>query len=174
MATLTRDVHYEATFRRESPGLLRLVRRVLDAAEAEDVVQDAFVRLAADPVRTRPDAEVAAWLRRVALNLAFNRLRDLRRWHARAERGGRLELAERGAADQAGPLHEVLRQEERLEVRRTLADLPDKQRDCLLLRHTGFSYAEIAATLGVPVGSVGTTLARAERAFRTAHEGASS
>ena len=59
-----------------------------------------------------------------------------------------------------------LRQEEQAEVRRALAELPERQRTCLLLRHSGYSYAEIAATLGVATGSVGVLLARGEQAFR--------
>ena len=159
---------YDERVLRLTPALLDLLARVLrDRSEAEDVLQETFLRLVDDPVGDRPEVEVAAWLRRVGLNLAFNRLRDTRRWHERAERGGRLSLAGGGGA---GPLDDVLRTEEQEAVRRSLARLPEKQRACLLLRHTGYSYAEIAASLGVPVGSVGTTLARAERAFRTIHE----
>lgn len=158
---------YDAAFKGLAERLTSVARRVVgDAAEAEDVVQEAFLRLASDPVLDRPADEVAAWLNRVTLNLAFNRLRDTRRWHHRAEKGGRLHA--QTASDD--PLHAVLRSEQQEGVRAVLSQLPDKQRDCLLLRHSGYSYAEIAATLGVPPGSVGTTLARAERAFRALHE----
>ncbi len=54
-------------------------------------------------------------------------------------------------------------------MRRALAALPERQRDCLLLRHSGCSYAEIAAALGIAIGSVGVILARAERAFRESY-----
>lgn len=159
---------YDQRVLRLTPALLDLLARVLrDRAEAEDVLQETFLRLVDDPVADRPEPEVAAWLRRVGLNLAFNRLRDMRRWHERAERGGRLSLA---TGEGAEPLDDVLRAEQQEAVRRSLQQLPEKQRACLLLRHTGYSYAEIAATLGIPAGSVGTTLARAERAFRTVHE----
>ena len=57
----------------------------------------------------------------------------------------------------------------RLEQRRALNSLPERQRACLLLRHAGYSYAEIAATLDLAVGSVGVLLARGERAFREAY-----
>ena len=67
--------------------LERLVAGVLDRSEAEDVVQEALIRLGADPVRHRPYPEVAPWLRRACLNLAFNRRRDLARWRQRAVRG---------------------------------------------------------------------------------------
>ena len=158
---------FDAAYRDMAPRLIGVVSRVVgERAEAEDVVQEAFLKLDGQPVLDRPSGEVAAWLHRVALNLAFNRVRDRRRWHDRAERGGRLHLA---TNEQAEPLTEVLRAEEQTRVRASLALLPPKQRDCLLLRHSGYSYAEIADTLGIATGSVGNTLARAERAFRLHH-----
>jgi RNA polymerase sigma factor (sigma-70 family) len=134
-----------------------------DRSDAEDTAQDAFVKLAADPVLHRPDAEVRAWLRRVVLNVGYNRMRGQRRAAKHVERAGRLGVVPDG---DDGPLTHVLRREEQLSVRRTLAALPARQRDCLLLRHSGYSYAEVAATLEIAVGSVGVLLARSERAFR--------
>ena len=134
------------------------LRLAVDHAEAEDVVQEAFIRLTGDPVLARPDGEITAWLRRTSLNLAFNRARDVSRWRARTERA---EIAE-----PADPAAEAIRSEERAMVRAVLDELPGKQRSCLLLRHAGYSYLEIAETLDMPAGSVGTTLARAERAFK--------
>lgn len=151
----------DEVFRSARPSLVHLVSRVLDAGEAEDVVQDAFLRLEGHQVLHRPEPEVVAWLRRVALNLAFNRARDLGRWKDRAIRGGQF------THEPVDPAAEAIRSDERDSVRKVLNQLPDKQRNCLLLRHTGYSYAEIAATLGIPAASVGTTLARAERAFKT-------
>jgi RNA polymerase sigma-70 factor (ECF subfamily) len=51
-------------------------------------------------------------------------------------------------------------------VRRVLLQLPERQRECLALRAEGLSYAEIAGVLGLAPSSVGTLLARAERAFK--------
>jgi RNA polymerase sigma factor (sigma-70 family) len=138
-------------------------------SETEDIVQEAFLRLIDAPVLERPDAEVRAWLRRVCLNLSFNRVRDRRRAQARLERAGRLEIAgAEGGVDDPSTL--VLSREARDEVRLALAELPERQRNCVLLRHSGYSYAEIAATVGVAVGSVGVLLARGERAFRDIYE----
>jgi RNA polymerase sigma factor (sigma-70 family) len=117
----------------------------------------------------RPPDEVAAWLRRVCLNATYNRLRGQRRATARIDRVGRLERADDEAGGDQGPLFDVLRAEQQQAVRDALAALPERQRSCLLLRHTGFSYAEIAATLDLAVGSVGVLLARGERAFRAAY-----
>ena len=159
---------FDDLFRRLYPTLFGLAYRLLgDRGEAEDILQEAFLKLADHPVLDRPDDEVAAWLRRVCLNLGSNRLRDRRRTDERLARVGRLESADAG--DDGAPAGAVLRAEDQDEVRRALARLPERQRDCLLLRHSGYAYAEIAATLGIAVGSVGVLLARGERAFREAY-----
>ena len=160
---------FEALFRARYGELHALCYRLLgDHAEAEDVVQETFLKLDGHQVLDRPDEEVAAWLRRVCLNATYNRLRGQRRATARLDRAGRLERADEEEGD-SGPLLDVLRAEQQRAVRRALAALPERQRACLLLRHAGFSYAEIAATLDLAIGSVGVLLARGERAFRDAY-----
>ncbi len=64
----------------------------------------------------------------------------------------------------------MIAREEQEAVRAALSRIPERQRDCLLLRHAGYSYLEIAATLGVAVSSVGVLLARAEQAFRATYQ----
>ena len=161
---------FAALFRERYRELYGLGYRLLgDHGEAEDVVQETFLKLDGHPVLERPDEEVAAFLRRVCLNTAYNRLRGRRRTTARLERAGRAERAEDETDAQATPLLDVLRAEQQQAVRRALASLPERQRACLLLRHAGYSYAEIAATLDLAVGSVGVLLARGERAFREAY-----
>jgi RNA polymerase sigma factor (sigma-70 family) len=160
---------FDSLFAHFYPELFGLVYRVLsDRMETEDTLQEAFLKLSEDPdLQARPDSEVGAWLRRVGLNLAFNRLRSARRSRERLERIGRLERRDEEPVDSelASPSGIVVRQEERAAVRRALLEVPERQRECLLLRHSGYSYLEIAATLGIAVGSVGVLLARAERAF---------
>jgi len=170
-AGLTPVSRFDALFEQFYPELFSLTYRVLgDRMETEDTLQDAFLKLSDEPdLQARPDAEIGAWLRRVGLNLAFNRLRSARRARARLERVGRLERRDEEplVSDLTSPSGEVLRAEERAAVRRALAAVPERQRECLLLRHSGYSYAEIAASLGIAIGSVGVLLARAEHAFRT-------
>ncbi len=60
----------------------------------------------------------------------------------------------------------VVTLEERGRVRAALARLPSKQATALVLRHSGLSYAEVAAALDMSPGSVGTTVRRAESALR--------
>jgi RNA polymerase sigma factor (sigma-70 family) len=156
---------FDELFERLYAPLYGLTYRVLgDGGEVEETLQEAFLRLAGAAVMARPEGEVAAWLRRVCLNLAFNRLRDRRRQRERLERAGRADQLD--PSDGGDPSGALVRREEQERVRRALAVLPERQRDCLLLRHSGYAYAEIATSLGVALGSVGVLLARAERAFR--------
>lgn len=157
---------FDALFAQFYPELYGLIYKVLgDRMETEDTLQETFLKLSDESeLQMRPDPEVAAWLRRVGMNLAFNRVRSARRAQARLDRVGRLAHAD---GEPGGPSDDLVRREEREAVRRALADVPERQRECLLLRHSGYSYAEIAATLGIAVGSVGVLLARAEHAFRT-------
>ena len=160
---------FEALFRSRYGELHALCYRLLgDHGESEDVVQEAFLKLDGHRVLDRPDEEVAAWLRRVCLNATYNRLRGQRRATRRLDRAGRLERVDEEEGD-SGPLLDVLRAEQQRAVRRALAALPERQRACLLLRHAGYSYAEIAATLDLALGSVGVLLARGERTFRDAY-----
>ena len=169
-APLAAQARFDDVFRslyRELHGLV--FRLIGDRQEAEDVLQEVFLKLAASDVLRKPDDEVRAWLRRVCLNTGHNRLRSGRRAEHHIDRAGQLAVV----GDPAGapePLDGVLLKEQQDEVRRALDLLPRNQRDCLLLRHSGYSYAEIAATLEISIGSVGVFLARGERAFRTSYE----
>jgi RNA polymerase sigma factor (sigma-70 family) len=164
---------FDTLFERFYADLFGLVFRLCgDRMDTEDTLQETFAKLAALPaLLAQPEPEVGAWLRRVALNGALNRLRTARRDRARLDRVGRLERRDDVQLDdeRRGPADLLLRQEERAAVRAALESVPERQRDCLLLRHSGYSYAEIADTLGIAVGSVGVLLARAERAFRTTY-----
>lgn len=163
---------FEHLFRRHYRELYGLAYRLLgDREEAEDVAQETLGKLSADagrPVLERPDGEAAAWLRRVCLNASYNRLRGQQRLADRLARLRRLEAPDSQAEDP--PLYEALRAEEQRSVRRALAALPERQRACLLLRHVGYSYLEIAGALEIAVGSVGVLLARAERTFADAYQ----
>ena len=176
---------FDDLFRHYYPRLIGLAERLLgDRTEAEDVLQEAFLRLArsgqadlggerVDSMLDRPDEVVGAWLRRVVLNLGVNRLRERRRAAERLERAQRLDPALdplHSTGEAGSPAQQVLRDEARAEVQAVLATLPERQRGCLLLRYAGHSYAEIASTLGIAIGSVGVYLARAERAFRVTYE----
>lgn len=135
-------------------------RLVGDWDEAEDLALEVFCRLYRRPPRNRDG--LASWLYRVATRLGLNALRARKRRREHEERAG-VEALER--ADPADPAEEAEREERRARVRDVLAGMRPRAARILILRHSGLSYAEIASSLGVAPGSVGTMLARAEREF---------
>lgn len=154
------ELAFARLFERHWDGVVRVLVRLLgDPEAAGDLAQEVFVQL----LRRPPDGSVPlrAWLYRVAINSGYNALRSERRRRNREDAAlAQAALASRTPAEEAG------RAEERDAVRRVLVRLPERQRLCLALRAEGLSYAEIAAALGIAPGSVGTLLARAERAFK--------
>lgn len=152
-------------FHERFPGLYRYLHRLSgDGPLAEDIAQDAFLRLFD---RGEMPDEPIAWLITVATNL----LRDDRRRTSR-----RLRLMA-GADDDVGrsagppdPDTSVVGAERQRQVQEALERLSPRDRQALLLRHSGFSYREIAAALNMPETSVGTTLLRAGVAFRASYE----
>jgi RNA polymerase sigma-70 factor (ECF subfamily) len=129
-----------------------LYRRTGDRDRAEDLAQETFARaVAAPPNNPRP------WLFAVALNLVRE---DGRR---ALRQGRRLELLRTDGPQTPDPADDFDRNERSAAVRAALARLNDRDREALLLKAEGFNYEEIAATLGLAKGAVGTTLARARR-----------
>ncbi|MBI2938939.1 MAG: sigma-70 family RNA polymerase sigma factor [Chloroflexi bacterium] len=161
------DAAFEAAFRRHYGRIQGIAHRLAASdAEAEELTQEAFLRLCGSPVLQKPEAEIGAWLVRVVTNLGLNTARGRAREQARLVRVGNLEVADAAVRSSgADPASIVVREEERRLVREALAELPPRARACLGLRHSGLSYAEVARALEVAPGSVGTLLARAERLF---------
>jgi len=139
------------------PALLRyLARYTGDPDQAEDLVQETFVRL-----RERPPAdrtEPRRWLFTVATNLARDAHRVARRREAlTAAAGDDLPLP----APPADPAAETERADLRRAVRAALDALNDRERTVLLMREEGFTHREIAEAVETTTGSVGTMIARA-------------
>lgn len=134
---------------------------VADPAEAEDVAQEAFLRLYT-VVRGGGRVEnVPAWVFRTAHNLAVDRVRTLERRHA-CDIESLDELTETGG--EAASVETDLAEKERREaVRSALAALSPQERRCVDLRSEGLRYREIADVLGVSLSTVQTFLTRALR-----------
>src|ERR1044072_6090751 len=130
-----------------------LYRRTGDRDRAEDLAQDPCARAVAAPPRNpRP------WLFAVALNL----VREEGRKSVR--RGRRLVLYKAEQPEAAEGADEAMDRRERIAlVRSALDQLNERDREALLLKAEGFNYDEIAATLGLARGAIGTTLCRARR-----------
>lgn len=135
-------------------SLVRMLwRRTGDRDRAEEIAQETFARAVAAPPRNpRP------WLFAVALNLIREDARKALR------QGRRLQLLKNELEPSAAPPDEALERGERAaRVRAALAQLNERDREALLLKAEGFNYDEIAETLGLAKGAIGTTLARARR-----------
>jgi RNA polymerase sigma-70 factor (ECF subfamily) len=158
---------FERLFHRYYDPVYRVVYRMLgDDDAASDVTQETFLALYTHPPQLQTDGEeIRAWLYRVALNRGYNALRSKRRAEARLPA---LYESVAGSEEAADPEWEVLRAENRVQVRAVLATLPERQAKLLLLRQEDVKYSEIAEILEIAPGSVGTLLVRAERAFQLA------
>jgi RNA polymerase sigma factor (sigma-70 family) len=151
---------FEAIVTRYRRALLRYCTRMLPEERAEDAVQQTFVR-AYDAMRDSDvELRLRPWLYRIAHNTALNTLRDRGLRHEPLE--DRFDGVER--PDQALERNMGLR-----EVLAAVQDLPERQRDAILLRELeGRSYEQIAAELGVTGGAVRQLLNRARHSVRAA------
>jgi len=152
------DALVVALFRTEGIRLVSLARLFVDdRTAAEDLVQEAFIRLARNAYRIRDEERAAAYLRSIVINLArdHNR-RGLVSFRHRPPAAPDARSAEEHAAETEG----------RQEVVEALRALPRRQRDCVALRYyLELSIPDIAETLGVSVNSVKTHLQRGLRSM---------
>ena len=124
-----------------------------DVADAEEVVQEAFARALGSWRRVSRYDNPEAWVYRVAVNLARSRLRRARVATAWLRRQGELPVV---------PALGV----EHLEVLHALRDLPDRQREAVVLHYlVDLPVQDVAERLGVPTGTVKSWLARGRRAL---------
>jgi RNA polymerase sigma-70 factor (ECF subfamily) len=149
------------------PVVLGYATRLLggDRAEAEDVAQEAMLRLWRIAPDWRPgEARVSTWLYRVVTNLCTDRLRAGRR--RAVAMGDDLPDAVDDTPDAAAQMLAVARV---TALDLALAALPDRQREAVVLRHIeGLSNPEIAEILGVGVEAVESLTARGKRALAAA------
>jgi RNA polymerase sigma factor (sigma-70 family) len=149
-----------------------LARRILAGeALAQDVVQEVFLSLWRDAARFGAGrGTVATYLLTMTHHRAVDGVRreeNLRRWRS-SDEGLELEPDPR-----AGVEDEVETGERRAEVRAALKELPDAQREALLLAYFGgFTQREVAALVGVPLGTVKTRMAAGMRKLKAALQGA--
>ena len=106
-------------------------------------------------------AYAAPWLYRAAAHRALNRVRGRKR----RERRELAQALDEGART-LDPHEQAEMNEDRRRVRTALAKLPAKPATVLVLRSSGLSYSEIAESIGVGTGQIGTLLRRAEAALR--------
>ncbi len=132
--------------------------RVRDEAAAEDVVQEAFLRLHLAVSSGRAPSNIGGWLHRVAANLV-------------ASQGRRSRVAVRCASrlvspEAISPEEVVLRHDADARLRAALAGLPSEERAVLVLAAAGLSGPEVALRLGRTHGASRALLCRARRRLR--------
>ena len=152
------DEAFDRVFRAEYGRVLGVAIRVLgDRARAEDVAQDAFLALHRRRCSDQPWA--GSWVCAAAAHTALNVLRSERRRDRREQLAGTV-------SETVDPAVAVERADTGRQLRAALQRLPQRSATVLVLRHSGLSYAEVAAAMGVKQNDVGTMLRRAEAALR--------
>lgn len=156
-----------------------LFRLTENGEEARDLTQETFLRAFQNIDRFRGEADVRTWIYRIAINQARNRSR----WWRRRRRDATSSLdATPGESGQSiistlaepsqNPEQQTLARERELALRSALQRLGQAYRETVILRDIeGFTYEEIAETLGINVGTVKSRLARGRRELRKKLEG---
>lgn len=158
-----REDLFERIFYLYWPKIYAMLARLLNGDEAEDVALETFLRLHQRPWQWKDEQNVSSWLYRVALNLGLNALRSQQRRRHYETQAGMAALQNPSPEE---PEKALERAQKRQQVRAALAQMKPRAAQLLLLRHSGLSYAEIAAALNIRPASVGTLLARAEIEFQ--------
>ena len=153
---------FEALYRRHRDRVYGLLWRLAggDAALAEDLLQEAFVRAWQKLDSFRGESRFGTWLHRLSANVA---LTDRRTRVRRLERETVLD----GAVERSASGDRDVRAAEQLDLEAAIAGLPERARAVLVLYDIeGYSHAEIAELTGMAVGSSKAQLHRARRLVR--------
>lgn len=134
----------------------KLVALVQDEAAAEDLAQEVFIRLYRNP----PDdpAAMGAWLHRVLTRIGYDYIsKQIRERKLKDKQEQHYDIGQQIASGE----EVVLRRMDQEEVREWMEELPERDRKVLMLKYSGYSYAEIAEELNVRPPLVGSMLSRA-------------
>lgn len=138
---------------------------VRDVQVAEDIAQESFLRLWKMADSWQPKGKIATWLCHVARNLAIDAIRKRGR--------DQVSLGDEEVVDGAtSPLAALIEKEQEADVDKALRDLPDRQRDAIMLVHFGECSGPAAAkVMGISVEALESLLSRARRTLRTVLSG---
>jgi RNA polymerase sigma-70 factor (ECF subfamily) len=158
---------FRLLFRRWSPRLGRFLMQATGSREtAEDLLQEAFLRILRAAPRFTPRGEVGSWMYRICANLAYSHWRRIR--SARSRSQGLAESLMGRARKKTPETHRALSAFGD-DVRVALRDLPENQRMVFLLKvEQGLRYDEIASVLKCPVGTAKSRFHHAVRKLREA------
>jgi len=163
---------FEAEALASLDSLYRTARRLSrNEAEAEDLVQDTYLKAFRAADRFEPGTNLRAWLFTILHNTARNRVRDRARDTVSVDSEAVERAAEQGFPGSSGPPVEtpealLLRDTLAPELQAAIDELPDSFRQAVWLRDVEeFSYAEIADMLEIPVGTVMSRISRGRKAL---------
>ena len=142
----------------------------LGAEATEDVLQDVFLSLFRHLRLGRPRSNLQGWLFQVAHNLALKQRRKRHR-RQQTESDWDAALAGRAIDPGANPEERLAADERRGRLHAVVRAIPERDRQCLFLRAEGLCYRDIAGALGISLGSVAKSLARAVTRLSNADRG---
>jgi RNA polymerase sigma-70 factor, ECF subfamily len=159
---------FEILMRRYNQRLYRVARAILaDDGEAEDVMQDAYVRAYTHLNQFAGRARFATWLTRIAVHEALARARRGRRLVQIEDVSQRKETAMISSSTERGPEQQAIQRDLQSILEIAIEGLPESFRSVLVLREVeGLSTAETAESLGITEALVKTRLHRARAALR--------
>jgi RNA polymerase sigma factor (sigma-70 family) len=160
-ATRQASIGFEEAFTLHHRTVFRAARSIVqDAALAEDITQETFIKLYHHQDSILNDEMLRPWLIRVAINVAKNAIRGQVRANTRDENY----VKEQG--EQISHVEVDYEEAEGInEINRCLGRIKEPLRSCLILKQQGLSYKEIATSLELNESSIGTFIARARAEF---------
>ncbi|MDX2184947.1 MAG: sigma-70 family RNA polymerase sigma factor [Gemmatimonadaceae bacterium] len=179
LAQQGREPAYREIIRRyERPVFSLVFRMVRDRETAEDLSQEAFIKVLNHIDRYNPEFKLSSWLFKIANNVAIDFLRkreldtvsiDGSRWATTTE-DAEASSIDLDSGDES-PLERLEAKELGKAIEAAIERLRPEYRSCIMLRHVeGRSYEEIAATLDLPLGTVKTYIHRARKQLQDALE----
>jgi RNA polymerase sigma-70 factor (ECF subfamily) len=175
LAQQGREAAFRELVRRyERPVFSLVFRMVRDRETAEDLAQDAFIKVLNHIDKYSPEFKFSSWLFKIANNVAIDWMRRKRLdtvsmdGSPHATTAAEVEATTFDlAAQQESALDELEARELGTAIERAIAKLRPEYRACIMLRHVeGRSYEEIATTLDLPLGTVKTYIHRARHELR--------
>ena len=161
-AAVTEKIVFDEAFTLHNRTVFRAACAVVrDSGLAEDITQETFIRLYKNLDSITSEEMLRPWLIRVAINLAKNTIRGNTRANTREENY----VKEHPETEEHTADRDLVKREEASEVHAALSKVKEPLRSCLILKHQGLSYKEIADSLSLTETSIGTYIARGKKEF---------
>lgn len=159
---------FEILFERHRALVYRFVYQMAPRRDdAEDIVQEVFVRAYQNLHRYRDEAKFTTWLLRIATNLGTDRARMVNRRHKLEQREAKGALTWMTVGVREDPVENLEREQLKDILRRAIGALPDHHRNVIMMRDIEeMEYRDMAELLGCTIGGAKLRVLRARRALR--------